>query len=180
MNPARLLLAVEYATKVHAGHARKYTGEPYMVHCISVARKVLEHTFSDDPVVAAILHDTVEDWPDRASFEEVRRLFGSNVERMVRQTTKKSQPEDGNRAKRKAIDNAWFSAADPDSQTIKLADLIDNTRTILFHDPDFAKVYMQEKRDLLTTMTRGDPTLYFEAKRMVDEYFKHQEIKAGS
>jgi hypothetical protein len=45
------------------------------------------------------------------------------------------------------------------AQTIKLADLIDNTKTIVARDPKFAKVYLREKIALLHVLTKGDPTL---------------------
>jgi hypothetical protein len=70
-----------------------------------------------------------------------------------------SRPEDGNRAARKAIDLAHTAKASPAAKTIKLADLIDNTRSIVERDPDFAKVYLQEKARLLEVLQEGDPTL---------------------
>ena len=59
------------------------------------------------------------------------------------------RPEDGNRAKRKAIDRDHVAKASRYGKVIKLADLIDNTRSIVEHDPNFAKVYLKEKEALI-------------------------------
>lgn len=176
---ARLLLAAEFAARVHHGHVRKYTNEPYFVHLASVARILAQAGCGEDLQIAGLLHDAVEDHPTKCSFDDVERMFGARVRNLCVMATKVSYPEMGNREKRKAADNAHFSAADADGQTLKYADLIDNTRTIVYYDPDFAKVYMAEKRELLQTMTRGNGALYFEATRMVEEYFKIQESRSG-
>jgi (p)ppGpp synthase/HD superfamily hydrolase len=171
-----VLVAAEYAARAHAGQERKYTGEPYIVHPIAVARSVLEHGGDEDMVCAALLHDVVEDTP--RTHADVLTHFGARITQLVMEVTKVSKAIDGNREVRVAKDNAHYATASPGGQTIKLADLIDNSRTILLHDRDFAKVYFREKRDLLATMTRGDGRLYYTARRLVDEFFANEEIKA--
>ena len=79
-----------------------------------------------------------------------------------------SRPEDGNRAARKTLDREHIAKASPQAKTIKIADLIDNSRSIMAHDPQFARVYLAEKRLLLDVLTEGDPTLYAMARRIVD------------
>ena len=58
--------AIQFATEAHGDQARKYCGSPYITHPIAVAKIVesVEHT--EEMVVAAILHDVVEDTPVRA------------------------------------------------------------------------------------------------------------------
>ena len=53
--------AIQFATEAHEGQIRKYTGEPYIVHPLAVMETVstVEHT--DEMLMAAVLHDTVED-----------------------------------------------------------------------------------------------------------------------
>jgi hypothetical protein len=53
--------------------------------------------------------------------------------------------------------------------TIKLADLIDNTKTITFYDPKFAPTYLKEKAALLEVLKAGDPTLWKLASEQVKE-----------
>jgi (p)ppGpp synthase/HD superfamily hydrolase len=148
-----------FATAAHAavGQLRKYTFEPYIVHPEEVASMVMAHGGTDAMVAAAWLHDTVED--TGVSIELIRKEFGSEVSDLVGWLTDVSRPEQGNRAVRKAIDRAHTAAAPAEAQTIKLADLIANTRSIVEHDADFARVYLAEKRQLLEVMTKGDPRL---------------------
>ena len=146
---------------------RKYTNEPYFVHCGAVADIMagVEHT--PEMIAAAYLHDVVEDTP--VSIDDVRDSFGPKVADLVGWLTDISKPSDGNRATRKAIDRAHSAAAPPEAQTIKLADLIDNTATIVAFDPGFANVYLEEKRLLLEVMTVGDPTLMKIAREQIGE-----------
>jgi hypothetical protein len=56
--------------------------------------------------------------------------------------------------------------ASPSAKTIKIADLIDNTLSIVIYDPEFAKVYLPEKMDLLQVLKEGDSDLW---KRAFDQ-----------
>lgn len=163
--------ALKFATEAHQGQVRKYTGEPYIKHPIDVAGLVREYaaTCHESMYCAALLHDTVEDTD--TSIEDIKREFGDIVAIFVDGLTDVSKPEDGNRAKRKEIDRQHLAGSLPPIQTIKLADLISNSKSIKDHDPDFAKVYMKEKRLLLEVLTDGDKTLYSMAKKIVDDYF---------
>ena len=150
-----------YAIAAHAavGQKRKYTNEPYIVHPAEVARIVAEVPGSTpDMVAAAWLHDVVED--TSVTLTDIHLSFGPEVAALVGWLTDVSKKEDGNRATRKAIDRAHTAAAPAEAQTIKLADLISNSKSIMQHDPAFAKTYLEEKRLLLEVLTRGDPGLH--------------------
>lgn len=148
-----------FATAAHAavGQLRKYTFEPYIVHPAEVAQTVAEVGGTPEMIAAAWLHDTVED--TGVTIELVRAEFGSEVSDLVGWLTDVSRPDHGNRAARKAVDRAHTAAAPAAAQTIKLADLIANTRSIVAHDPNFAKTYLEEKRLLLEVLTKGDAGL---------------------
>jgi hypothetical protein len=77
----------------------------------------------------------------------------------VADLTDVSRADDGNRAVRKAIDLAHTAKACADAKTIKLADLLSNTASIVAYDPGFARVYLKEKTALLKVLTEGDATL---------------------
>ncbi len=156
-----------FATAAHAavGQLRKYTFEPYIVHPAEVAEIVASVGGTDAQIAAAWLHDTVED--TGVSIELIRKEFGSEVSDLVGWLTDVSRPEQGNRAVRKAIDRAHTAAAPAEAQTVKLADLIANTRSIVAHDAEFAKVYLAEKRQLLEVMTKGDPRLRERAMQQI-------------
>jgi hypothetical protein len=57
------------------------------------------------------------------------------------------------------VDRAHTAAAPAEAQTVKLADLISNTRSIVAHDAKFAETYLAEKRLLLEVITKGDAQL---------------------
>lgn len=150
-----------FSIAAHAavGQKRKYTGEPYHLHPLEVAARVSETEYcTEEMIMAALLHDVVED--TQVSLDLIARQFGIIVAMYVEQLTDVSKRGDGNRAARKALDLAHTARASPEAKTIKLADLISNSRSILQHDPEFAKVYLAEKRALLQVLTEGDPTLY--------------------
>jgi guanosine-3',5'-bis(diphosphate) 3'-pyrophosphohydrolase len=157
-----------YAMAAHAavGQKRKYTGEPYIVHPAEVAKIVAGVPGSTpDMVAAAWLHDVVED--TGCTYTDIHMAFGADIAALVGWLTDVSKPEDGNRAHRKALDRAHTAKAPAEAQTIKLADLISNSRSIIQHDPAFAKTYLEEKRLLLEVMTRGNVGLHAEASGYV-------------
>ena len=166
---SRLLNAVSYAERAHRGQTRKYTGEPYIVHPLEVAQIVSTAYNIEDMMVAALLHDVVED--TRFTLTDIDKAFGNEVSFMVWGLTDVSSKMDGNREVRKAKDRAHLATQDWRVHTIKLADLISNTRSITYHDQEFAKVYMKEKAELLKVLDKGHPSLYAQARGLVEEWF---------
>ncbi len=158
--------AQAFATRAHEGQQRKYTGEPYINHPLEVSSIVREAGGTPDMLAAALLHDVVEDCGVQPA--EVRRLFGAQVAELVGWLTDVSKPEDGNRAVRKALDRAHIAQAPAEAQTIKLADLISNSSSILERDPGFARIYIREKALLLEVLVRGDAGLRNRAQAIVD------------
>lgn len=152
---------LQFATQAHAGQKRKYTGDDYIVHPVAVAKIVADYGGSLDQQAAALLHDVVEDTD--VTIDQVRDAFGDAVADLVDWLTDVSVPSDGNRATRKALDRAHSAQASADAQFVKLADLMDNTKSIVAHDPSFAKVYLKEKQLLLDDMTKVHDTQLFRA-----------------
>lgn len=157
-----------FATAAHAavGQKRKYTGEDYIVHPFEVAMTVKQIGGSAAMIAAAYLHDTVED--THVTHDLILKEFGPEVAEMVFYLTDISKKEDGNRATRKAIDRSHIAKADAKVKTIKLADLASNCASIVKYDPDFAKVYLEEKRLLLEVLTEGDKILFDRVKKIVN------------
>lgn len=157
--------AMKFARGVHQYHTRKYTGNPYADHLAEVAGIVATVAGNNQPwdvipgredrmIAVAWLHDCVEDCG--IDVVTISDLFGPIVAAGVRLL---SDMEQGNRAERKAASRARLAAAPAWVQTIKCADLISNTSSIVKHDPNFAVVYLEEKRLLLDVMTNADPRL---------------------
>jgi (p)ppGpp synthase/HD superfamily hydrolase len=163
--------AKEFAKMAHeeVQQVRKYTSEPYIVHPASVAKIVASVTNDEAMICAAWLHDVVEDTPYTIS--EIKLHFGEDVASLVSDLTDVSKPEDGNRKTRKQLDLEHTKNASARAKTVKLADLIDNSQSITKHDPNFAKVYMQEKRNLLEVLKEGDQQLFARAMEIVENYY---------
>lgn len=158
--------AISFAAIAHAGQVRKYSGLPYVTHTISVMEILHEFAavVSEDELIAAVLHDTVED--TQVKIKDIERRFGSAVAALVFDLTDQFVlPEQGNRATRKALERERLSKISPAAQSIKYADLIHNTISIVPNDPGFAGTYLREKEALLAIMRQGDPTLLAMAEK---------------
>jgi (p)ppGpp synthase/HD superfamily hydrolase len=112
---------------------------------------------SPEVVAAAVLHDTLEDTD--TTVEELQKRFGPTVASLVSELTdeytKTAYPH-LNRSQRKTLEAGRLAEASQSAKLIKLCDLIDNTRSIVEHDPDFATVYLREKAAVLEAMGYGE------------------------
>lgn len=166
----KIELAQKFAHDAHdsIGQKRKYTGEPYWVHTDEVARIVSEtpgHT--EDMICAAHLHDVLEDVAPNDQtgmygYLNIKSLFGEDVAKFVVELTDVYTKEgygDLNRKQRKELERERIGKTSPEAKTIKLADLISNTKSIVEHDPDFAQTYLKEKIALLPYLADGSPHL---------------------
>lgn len=146
--------AMLFARIIHAEQVRKYTGNPYADHLAEVAGIVAAVGGDCHSIAVAWLHDSMED--QNITDEEISRRFGLKVLGGVQLL---SDLEQGNRAERKRLSRERLAKAPDWVQTIKCADLISNTSSIVKHDPKFAMVYLEEKRLLLDVLTHADPRL---------------------
>ena len=161
--------AEEFARRAHGDirQVRKYTGEPYIDHPRRVAEIVASVT--DDPVLiaAAWLHDVVEDTP--VSMEEIESLFGKEVAGIVSFVTKVVDGTEIGRENAARINISHAARGSSASKTVKLADVIDNASDIVDHDPDFARVYLREKKMLMEHLEEGDPILFRRASALLEK-----------
>ncbi len=154
--------AMMFAREVHKDQRRKYTNNPYVDHLAEVAGIVVsaasyDPSYDIEGIMPAVawLHDCVEDHgitPNQLwdKFKCRHLTFGVML---------LSDLETGNRAERKAASRSRLAEAPGWVQTIKVADLISNTSSIVQHDPKFAVTYLEEKRLLLDVLTKADPRL---------------------
>ncbi len=156
---AAKLFAIEAHESKH--QVRAYTGEPYSVHLAEVAALVEKHGGSDTAVAAAWLHDVVEDTDVTLAIIEQR--FGNAVAKLVKGLTDVSRAEDGSRAVRKRLDREHSARQVDECKTIKLCDVISNTRDIHKLDSQFASIYLREKLALLDVLRSGNSLLWQQA-----------------
>ena len=128
----KIKMAFLYAKELHEGQMR-LSGEPYIMHPISVAEIVANLGLDTDSVCAAFLHDTVEDCPDKTNLDEITRIFGADVALLVDGVTKiKSiNVEDKEEAQIESI-RKMLLAMSKDIRVIfiKLCDRVHNMRTL--------------------------------------------------
>ena len=125
-----------FAQKMHYDQSRE-SGEKFIIHPVAVAQILLEYRLDGNSIIAALLHDTVEDTP--ASYEAIEALFGKDVAGLVQGLTKLEKfqlvSEDAGQAEnfRKLI---LASSRDVRILLIKLADRLHNMRTLKYSAPD--------------------------------------------
>ena len=103
--------------------------------------------------MAALLHDTIEDTD--TTYGRLWEVFGPDVAGLVQELTDVYTHEaypNANRATRKSSEAQRLAGISREAKLIKWCDLADNTKTIVQHDPGFAKVYLHEKADLIELM----------------------------
>lgn len=127
--------AYNFAAVAHKNQKRK-TGEPYIIHPIAVARIVAEEMgLGANPVMAAFLHDVIEDCP--YTIDDIRKRFGDDVAFLVGVVTKQKKAKYD---KSKQVDNfrQILSSVQFDVRAIlvKLADRLHNMRTLSSMRPD--------------------------------------------
>lgn len=146
-----------FAIGCHGLQRRKYSHEPYWTHPSSVVDILYEYYPDIDAYIVGWLHDVVEDtW---ATCFDIAEHFNDKIALYVSQLTMPSL-EFGNRQKRMEMYNRTLAESCELVQTVKYADLLHNTESITQYDPDFAKVYLAEKRELLPMINKGEKRLY--------------------
>jgi len=132
-NLKKLLEAASFAAQRHTGHKRKGSaGEPYINHPIEVANLIANVGSVEDMdvLIAAILHDTVEDTGTKK--EEIAQRFGERVSEIVAEVTDdKSLPKQ--ERKRLQIEHAPHLS--PEAKLVKLGDKISNIRDVTNNPP---------------------------------------------
>ena len=137
--------AYVFAMKMHAAQKRE-SGDPYFSHPLEVAEILISYRMDYATIIAALLHDTVED--TAASYEDLKELFGQTIADLVRGMTKLSKLEITPQASKQAQNfQKLVLAISEDIRVllIKLADRLHNMRSL--------HIRAQEKRIRIATET---------------------------
>jgi (p)ppGpp synthase/HD superfamily hydrolase len=129
----RFIEALGYAAKLHQFQRRKGKGQPYVGHLLGVAAIVIQHGGGEDQVIAALLHDAVEDQGGLPRLDEIREKFGAEVARIVDGCTDSYEARGEKRdwAERKRAYIARVAGELPDVRLVSAADKLANAREIL-------------------------------------------------
>jgi len=132
----RIRAAYEMAKRGHEGQKRK-DGSPYLTHCVATAEIAVDFGLDEDSIVAALLHDTIED--TGITHEEIEHRFGSAVADIVDGVTKltrvqyTSKEDEQMENLRKML---MAMAKDIRVILIKIADRLHNMRTMAYQSPE--------------------------------------------
>ena len=128
--------AVDYANEKHRFQKRK-DGSPYIIHPLAVAQVVAEMGLDIDAILAALLHDCIEDTD--ASHEDIEKLFGTTVAELVEGVTKLTRANFST-SEQAQMENLrkMFMAMSKDIRVvlIKIADRLHNMRTMQYQSPE--------------------------------------------
>lgn len=159
---ARLAAAIDFAARRHTEQRRKNAAQsPFINHPIAVMRAVAEEGGVTDVEVlmAAVLHDTVEDTATTPA--ELEAAFGQRVRALVAECTDdKSLP----RAERKRLQVEHAPHISKDGQVVKLADKLSNLRDLerelpVGWEPERAAQYFLWARDVVAGLRGANPAL---------------------
>ena len=140
--------AVEYARNKHKDQKRK-DGSPYIIHPLAVAEIVAEIGLDMDAILAALLHDCIEDTD--ASHEDIEKLFGKTVAELVEGVTKLTRANFSS-SEQAQMENLrkMFMAMSKDIRVvlIKIADRLHNIRTMQYQTPAKQILKCRETMDI--------------------------------
>jgi len=158
---------LSFVKEQHGDQVRKYTGEPYWHHVVAVAEIVSK--YAPEGIEIALCHDLFEDtscdWIKVTEFlltagYDIREAYDihQGVTHLTDFFTPTAYPK-MNRAERKSHEAIRLGRIPDLCQSVKYADLINNTESIVKYDPGFAKKYLQEKIQILDKMRNGNINL---------------------
>src|SRR5690349_13889598 len=140
--------AYVYAMKAH-GEQRRASGDPYFSHPLEVAGILTDLKLDDATIVAALLHDTIED--TEATRAEIDQLFGKDIGHLVEGLTKLKKLDLVSREAKQAENLRKLLLAiaeDVRVLLVKLADRLHNMRTLQYMSPEARKRVSEETIDI--------------------------------
>lgn len=141
---AFVMKAYEYASEMHKDQKRK-SGEPYIIHPVNVAIILADLDMDVETIIAALLHDVVEDTP--ATYDDVKNLFTEDIANIVDGVTKLNKLNYKSSEAFQAENlRKMILAMNNDIRVIivKLADRLHNLRTLEYMNEEKRKQKAQE------------------------------------
>ena len=136
MDLVRIRAAYEMAKEAHSGQKRK-DGSPYVTHCIAAADICCDTGLDEDSIVAALLHDVIEDTP--LTHADIAKKFGPQVADIVEGVTKLTRVQYTSKEDEQMENlRKMLMAMSKDIRVIliKIADRMHNMRTMDYQSPD--------------------------------------------
>ena len=193
LNPREIALiekAYRRAEIAHEGQIRK-SGEPYLTHCVEVARILAELHMDAETIAAGLLHDVVED-NDAITDDDLKDEFGEKISALVSGVTnlkhiKQENQQKGKRYGRRAERNKesirkMLLTMDDDIEVVfvKLADRLHNMRTLGYMKEEKQKDIAQETLDIYAPLANrlGIWQIKWELEDLAFRYLHPEEYRA--
>ena len=179
-NSKKIRRAFETAKAAHAGQVRK-SGEPFIIHPLEVAIILSELRLDKETLIAALLHDVVED--TLLTTEDIKNEFGEEVMFLVDGVTKLSKMSSSVSKAEMKLESfrklIMAAAADIRVIIIKLADRLHNMRTLQFQKPEKQLEIAAETMDLYSPIAQrlGISILNTEMEDLAFSYLFPKEFK---
>ncbi|HEX2778237.1 MAG TPA: HD domain-containing protein, partial [Gemmatimonadaceae bacterium] len=174
-----LARAYRFSERAHAGQTRK-SGEPFVSHCVEVAKILAELQLDTVTVASGLIHDVVED--TSVTVEDVEREFGREIASIVDGLTKIASLPFGSSQERQ-VENyrklLLSIAKDARVILIKLADRLHNMRTLEHLAPEKRQRIAQETRDLYAPLAHrfGMARVRWELEDLAFKHIETDEYK---
>ncbi len=123
--------ALTWALGLHGEQKRKLTGVPYVGHLLRVCGTVMEYAGDEDEVIAALLHDALEDQNRPGLSDELVERFGSGVLHIIKQCSDREEAPPPPWRKRKEAFLERLKMADASVRLVTAADKLDNVRNLI-------------------------------------------------
>jgi (p)ppGpp synthase/HD superfamily hydrolase len=127
----RFVDALGYATRVHSGQIRGSDEQPYIAHLLRVTGLVIQDGGTEDEVIAALLHDAVEDQGGLERLADIRKRYGNFVADVVDECTDSYGDPRPTWRRRKEAYILSLDDASAGALLVSLADKLDNTRSMI-------------------------------------------------
>jgi GTP diphosphokinase / guanosine-3',5'-bis(diphosphate) 3'-diphosphatase len=170
-----LARAYRFSEAAHRGQVRN-SGDPYITHCVDVAKILAELQLDSITVASGLIHDVVED--TKVTVADVEREFGKDIAGIVDGLTKIAKLPTGGSQEERQVESyrklLLSIAKDARVIIVKLADRLHNMRTLEWLPPEKRRRIAQETRDLYAPLAHrfGMAKLRWELE---DLSFKHLE-----
>ena len=169
---ARIRDAFDMADTAHE-HQLRSSGEPYIIHPLAVAEILAELGLDPDTIIAALLHDAIED--TNTTYAQIKQKFGVSVADMVEGVTKLTRMTYES-AEEEEIENLrkMFIAMARDIRVIiiKLVDRLHNMRTLMYRPPEKQRVKALETMQIYAPIAHrlGMNSIKVELEDLVIKY----------
>ncbi|NBW66440.1 bifunctional (p)ppGpp synthetase/guanosine-3',5'-bis(diphosphate) 3'-pyrophosphohydrolase, partial [bacterium] len=175
-----LARAYRFSEVRHAGQVRR-NGDPYVTHCVQVAKILAELQLDSVTVASGLIHDVVED--TTASIEDVEREFGREIAQIVDGLTKIGHlPLTSSQERQVENYRKLLLSVAKDARVIliKLADRLHNMRTLEFMPEDKRVRIAQETRDLYAPLAHrfGLAKMKAELEDLAFKFLEPDEYRA--